>query len=539
MKSLARLMTAVVLASAADLPAADDSASQRRERIAAIFQPFQTDRAALAPDGRHLAYELRRDERLFLVIVNLDRNEAVELPLTEDAPMPLSGVSEKVPKRLTQLLWATSTRLIGTVMDELLFGVNADGGEFKILLDSRDLEWMTESVRKRAEGMKPSPRLIPGYDVSSPGFSTQGGLSGRELTQQMREEEWARQINPAYDAQNTDEFGRPQPSVLSMHSDLGSPSQTDLFNSASTVGAVPTWRVFVADPLDDQPDQILVEIRGRASPWDDGGTLGADPAPNAYDVITALARVDPSSGKVRWSHDNFGTSRMLGDRSGKFRLALEHFNTRREYKVAMKPGAKLENLDRLLAEVGLPPATVSPANYFDVRTIPLGFDPAVNRLYVASNYERDTYGVYALDLESRQRTEIAIEHPTIDLADINEALAEGVFVFDRHQRRLVGVRVPDLRPQTLWLDAEIESLQKALAQRAPTTDFEILEWNAERTRFLLLASARSQPGAYFIYERATGELREFVQRAPWVRAALANSSQPFAFKTPAGVTLRG
>ena len=73
--------------------AADSAAEPRLARIEAIFKPFQTERAALAPDGRHLAYELRRDERLFLVIVDLTTNHAIELPLVEDRPIPMSGVS--------------------------------------------------------------------------------------------------------------------------------------------------------------------------------------------------------------------------------------------------------------------------------------------------------------------------------------------------------------------------------------------------------------------------------------------------------------
>jgi len=42
------------------------------DKIAAYFRPYQTDRASLAPDGRHLAYSLHEGETVYVLIVDVD-----------------------------------------------------------------------------------------------------------------------------------------------------------------------------------------------------------------------------------------------------------------------------------------------------------------------------------------------------------------------------------------------------------------------------------------------------------------------------------
>ena len=506
--------------------AADSPAQPRLARIESIFQPFQTERAALAPDGRHLAYELRRDERLFLVIVNLTNNQAIELPLIADETIPLSGVSEKVPARLTGLSWPTADRVIAVVQDELLFGVDADGRNFKALVEFRDLNFVTEAARKQGEIIRPPPRIMGGYDVSEPDFTDAEKPRGLQLAQAER---------AGLATQTYEEDSRS--SAISTHTDLGDPMSADLFNSLSGAGVVPAVRTRLSQLLPDNPEEVLIEALSRAGPWDDAPTLEGEPSVNAHNIITALARVNIRTGKITWWDGDFATSRMLADRHGNRRLNLQHFRTDRTFTVAARPGERWSNLDELAADTNLPPFGIKSGNFFGPRAIPLGFGYEPNLLYYASNAGRDTFGLYAFDLTTRQTTELAIEHAEFDLVDINEALPEQTLVFDRHRRELVGVRFEGLRGETVWLDPELKALQTRLSAIAPPLDFQVLEWDAERTRFLILATSPSEPGAYYIYDRAAGRLGEYVRRAPWITAGLSSTTSPFTIRTDAGTRL--
>ena len=126
----------------------------RTAAIREIFKPFQTDQAALAPDGKHLAYEKRENDRLFLTIVDLEKNQMMELPLMNDIAAPLSGVKETIPTRITYLKWATSDRVVACVQDEVLVAVDADGRNFKRLLGAAELKYETGGTTKPEMGRR-------------------------------------------------------------------------------------------------------------------------------------------------------------------------------------------------------------------------------------------------------------------------------------------------------------------------------------------------------------------------------------------------
>src|SRR5436190_5190022 len=110
------LVTVSLAGAAAPAPETE----HRTAAIRDIFRPFQTDQAALAPDGKHLAFEKPANEQLFLAIIDLATNQVMELPLTTDIAVPLSGVDEKLPGRITYLKWPTADRLVACVQDEVL-----------------------------------------------------------------------------------------------------------------------------------------------------------------------------------------------------------------------------------------------------------------------------------------------------------------------------------------------------------------------------------------------------------------------------------
>jgi dipeptidyl aminopeptidase/acylaminoacyl peptidase len=497
----------------------------RSDQIAGIFRPFQTDRASLAPDGKHVAYEERRDGRLFLILLNLETNRAVELPLTEDRAMPLSGVTEKVPARIAYVGWPTADRVIACVQDEVLVAVDADGRNFRTLLEWKDLEFATAALRERAENLRPRPRNI-GFDVSTP----DGGPTFRDNILAQREAEFGPppQFDPETEA--TEAF--------QSLNDLSGAATADLFGSGAHAGPVPKIRPVVLDLLLDDADHVLVEARGRAGPTDDSATAGTEPAANAFDVITAVLKVNIRTGRVTPVADEFGTSRIWADREGRARLVLTHFSNERVYKVAPHAKARRVELDRLLGDEMLG-FKVSGPSFFSARSVPLGFDYDPNILFYASNVGRDTFGIYALDLTTRRRTEVAIEHPAIDLIDVNDLAPEEVLVFDRFRRKLVGVRTEGLRRGAIWIDRELAAVEDMLKRGTPELDFELIEWDESRRRVLVRASSQSQPGGYYIFDREQKRLWEIAARAPWLSPEQSHAATPFAVKVADGPTVTG
>jgi dipeptidyl aminopeptidase/acylaminoacyl peptidase len=68
---------------------------------------------------------------------------------------------------------------------------------------------------------------------------------------------------------------------------------------------------------------------------------------------------------------------------------------------------------------------------------------------------------------------------------------------------------------------------------------EIEEWDRSDRRFLVLAAGPADAGAFYLFDRQTGKLAEFVRRAPWLDAAKPDPVMAFAFDNPAGGRITG
>ena len=198
-----------------------------------------------------------------------------------------------------------------------------------------------------------------------------------------------------------------------------------------------------------------------------------------------------------------------------------------------------EDLDKYLGKENAFVFRDTPGNYYGQRSFPLAFDADPNLLYFASNAGRNTYGLYALDLRTKRRTDFAMENAAFDFVDPGDAFAGSPLVFDR-QGRLAGVRLVGVMPETRWIDPKLASAQGVLEGMLPGRDVEILDWDDARSRLIVLASSPGNPGRYFLYQDGKPpRLTEYFRRAPWLAGEGQNTTEAFAFDTPAGVHLTG
>ncbi len=260
-----------------------------------------------------------------------------------------------------------------------------------------------------------------------------------------------------------------------------------------------------------QPGRFLHDRQGRAriveTPWlrppdrmggRGGGGGGRGMMPPEATIITQTFEHRPTEGSKRWTE----LDRLLG------------------------PGLALN-------------FRVSAETYYGQRSLPLAFDRDPNILYFASNVGRDTYGLYALNLATKQRTSFAVESADFDQVDLSDAFSPGPLIFDR-ESRLVGVRRSGPQGSTQWLNDGLARWQQDFEAAFPDRLVTILDWTEDRRRAVVLVSSYSDAGRYFIYdEGTTGRWREFFRRAPGMPVEAEGAATPFAFDSPSGVRLRG
>ena len=467
------------------------------ERFFNLFHPFRTEAATLSPDGRRLAYAVREDENLYVAVVDVDDHAKLQLKIlvgTTDSSTPALDryhLTEKNPARIRWMGWATSNRLLIETNASLatspgdgwintsgaIFGVNADGSDARTLVTPRDV-------------------------TAPPAFG------------------------PALQSQHPDRIFRPDEDP-----DEGSQPLDDVV-------------------IDNTDNNLPKDVRSPRSP------SFFDYTPGDLDSITvrttdsrnySLYRINIFSGKMDFGKNEMSIEQIhpLPNRQGLIGAAIpKTLSTGFPHSfLVQKSGFSFGRWNKLsnVAKIQSVDFTLSPDNYIGERSFPLGFDENPDILYYASNVGRDTYGIYGLNLKTGQPVGKPIESPQIDLVDAapNGFPSPSPLVFDRYTRELVGVRYQSSIRTAVWLRPDLQEAQTMLESTFPGRSVDITGWDEVGNRFLAIVRGPTDPGGFYIVDRAARKAYEFVRRA----AAADSSERPItryvSLDNPAGGTLTG
>ncbi len=174
---------------------------------------------------------------------------------------------------------------------------------------------------------------------------------------------------------------------------------------------------------------------------------------------------------------------------------------------------------------------------YRARAQPLGFGQDPDVLYYASNTDRDTQAIYALNLRNK-KSALVLAEPTVDLAQPQQAISKQGLVFDR-TGNLAGIRVNAMKPHTVWLDPKVATFQARIDERFPRYNAEITEWDSTYARFLVSVSSLTDPGGIWVADANDLAQPIFTLGRTLQPAVPLNPAMVFAFDSPAGVHLTG
>ncbi|MEO6567985.1 MAG: prolyl oligopeptidase family serine peptidase, partial [Opitutaceae bacterium] len=287
-------------------------------------------------------------------------------------------------------------------------------------------------------------------------------------------------------------------------------------------------------------------------PPDKPGTLIMEAVDNRPSSASECYLVDLATGK-RQRIEVGVDAEVLFDWQGRQRLLeTERSAPLGRQQFELKKSGRLGGWDEVDAWLG-PTAGVKFAHedkdYRGSRAIPLGFDGDPNILYFASNVGRDTFGIYALDLGTKQRTAFVVEDDRFDLVDFAQTALDSPYlrgetpdsplIFDR-QQKLVGIRLRGVPSRTRWLEPKLARVQEQLNAKFPGRGVEIRDWDLAIRRAVAVVSGPSDPGRFIVFEDSSpARITEITERAPWLPGAILNRAATFEFVTPEGVRLSG
>ncbi|MDP3068679.1 MAG: prolyl oligopeptidase family serine peptidase [Opitutaceae bacterium] len=483
MRTLALLVLLLTGLVSPAVRAADTPAPRLLEkRVEGLFRPPAGERSALSLDGKFMAYTQHAPGELLIIILDLERR-VVTARISADEDRPILHSREKRRARLRYLEWTEGSRLIFAPEIEII------GPPVKTPLPDTFLLSSAEETGSRFQVPPLEPTVIaPVMAVDHDGRNPLQ-LADAKTFQTMRTDPSAADMPPRMRR------------------------------------APPLIRGFAAGDR----THLLVEIQGYTG-------YGAFPEM----IPTKLFRVHVRTGKITEAHSEPGNGQIAYDLAGQPRLARESKRGQGSAFLARAPDSG--RWTKLPEPPGAGPQgsfAVTPETYFGERAIPLGFDADPAVMIYASNAGRDTFGVYGVNLKTRQRTELSLEHPERDLVALDASAADRVLVLDRHHHTVAGVRVPGSRPLTVWMDAELAEVQRAAEAKFPSRSVELRDWDEGRHRFLVQVTGGTEPGRAFQFQRHEDLMVELMRSARWLPAAELHATDYFEFAGPGGAPLSG
>jgi len=150
--------------------------------------------------------------------------------------------------------------------------------------------------------------------------------------------------------------------------------------------------------------------------------------------------------------------------------------------------------------------------------------------WILTNERTGRFGLYKYDVATGTIGAPIFEAPDVDIDDVlyNEATGE-----------IGGVSYEDDRYHVHWVDADLASLQAKLDRAIPNHDNVAVAWSDDKKRVLVWSESGSDPGRYYLLDRATSTMHPVVDPYPQIDPALMSEVKPVRFTARDGLELRG
>ncbi len=156
---------------------------------------------------------------------------------------------------------------------------------------------------------------------------------------------------------------------------------------------------------------------------------------------------------------------------------------------------------------------------------PSAVDPALNVAYV---FER-TDGrlvLFRVALDGSGRREQVAAHERVDVDDL---------IRIGRSRRVVGASFATETRQTIYFDAELRTLAERLSRALPGLPLvRVIDASQDESKLLILAGSDTDPGRYYVYDKATRRLNEIMLARPQLEGVQLAQVRPISYPAADG-----
>jgi dipeptidyl aminopeptidase/acylaminoacyl peptidase len=159
---------------------------------------------------------------------------------------------------------------------------------------------------------------------------------------------------------------------------------------------------------------------------------------------------------------------------------------------------------------------------------PLAIDAGLNRLY-ALKKRNGRYGLYGITLGQAPAETLIAENPKVDIDDVVR-FGDG--------QRVIGYTYAEEQRHAVYFDPEFKALSASLGKaipQLPLVDF--IDSSADGQKLLIRAGSDTDPGRYYLFDRAKKSLNELMLERPKLEGRQLASVKSVTIPSADGVSI--
>ncbi len=167
---------------------------------------------------------------------------------------------------------------------------------------------------------------------------------------------------------------------------------------------------------------------------------------------------------------------------------------------------------------------------------PRYFTPDNRNVYAYSNLGRDTIAIVEFDLDAGKEVRTLFEHPSYDAFGDDE---RDHFYYSPLKERLIYALYTGERRELHFFDDDARRLHASIRRQLGDHEIVIGSASDDFTRLIVEASSDRMPGAYYLFDAASGELQRLHEAAPWLEEDDLAAMEPIEFRARDGLPIHG
>ena len=137
--------------------------------------------------------------------------------------------------------------------------------------------------------------------------------------------------------------------------------------------------------------------------------------------------------------------------------------------------------------------------------------------------------LYRVALDGSLRKELVASHPQVDIDNVVRIGRRG---------RVVGASYTTDQSEIIYFDPELKALAASLSKALPGLPMiSVIDSSVDESKLLLLAASDTDPGRYFIYDKASRKLEEIMLSRPELEGAKLAEMKPVSYPAADGTMI--